>query len=81
MNIPLIKGSYSNAEAVTLITDLINVKIKFHENKICNTQNEEDVKMRERRIKQLQNDLQEIRKYINGNAKNIAIESDIVLVD
>jgi hypothetical protein len=81
MKIQLIKGSFSSSDATELITELIEVKIKFHENKISNTHNEEDVKMRESRIKQLQNDLHEVRKYINGKDANVELVSEIDMAD
>ena len=77
MKIQLIKGSFSSSDATELITELIKVKIKFHENKISNTHHEEDIKMRESRIKQLQNDLHEVRKYINGKDGNVKLVSEI----
>lgn len=81
MKIQLIKGSFSSSDATELITELIKVKIKFHENKISNTHNEEDIKMRESRIKQLQNDLHEVRKYINGKDANVKLVSEIDMAD
>ena len=81
MKIQLIKGGFSGADATELITELIKVKIKFHENKISKTHNEEDVKMRESRIKQLQNELQEVRKYINAKEGTIKLESEVDLSD
>lgn len=79
MNIHLIKGSFSAADATELITQLIQVKIKFHENKISNTHSEEDIKMGERRIKQLQQDLYAARNFIKHSEGNIAIESELLL--
>ncbi|MBS1598352.1 MAG: hypothetical protein JST75_09000 [Bacteroidetes bacterium] len=79
MNINLIKGSFTAGEATELITQLIQVKIKFHENKISKTHNEEDIKMREKRIKQLQEDLYNARKHIGKRQNTIAIESEIFL--
>lgn len=38
---------------------------------------EEDVKMREKRIKQLQKDLFEIRKYMEVNAVKINVKSTL----
>lgn len=79
MTINLIKGSFNTKDAMELINQFIQVKIKFHENKISNTHNEEDIKMRESRIKQLQDDLHNARKYIKAGEKNIVIESEIEL--
>ncbi len=81
MNIHLIQGSFNSKDAIELIIRLINVKIQFHENKISKTHNEEDIKMRERRIKQLQNDIHNARKYIDSKGDNITLESEIDLID
>ena len=81
MNIHLINGSFDSKDGIELITQFIDVKIKFHENKISKAHTEEDIKMRERRIKQLQNDLHNARKYIEHKGNNIAIESEIELID
>jgi len=77
MNIQLIKGEFSPSDSLDLITNLINVKIKFQEKKILQGNNEEDIKMREAKIKQLQKDLFEVRKFIEKNSKNIGIEGQI----
>ena len=51
MNIQLIQGQFGGKEAIELITQMIHAKVKFHENIIGNNDNEEDIKMRENRIK------------------------------
>jgi cob(I)alamin adenosyltransferase len=78
MNIQLIQGQFSTQDAIEIITRLINVKIKFHENKINNAFAEEDIKMREKRIKQLQQQLHESRNYIQKQGENISIESELL---
>ena len=60
----LIKGHFSATDAIDIITQMVQVKIKFHESKITNTSNEEDSKMQEKRIKELQNELQNLRNTI-----------------
>lgn len=79
MKIDLIKGTFSAQEAADLISQLIQVKIKFHEDKIDGTQHEEDIKMRENRIKLLQNNLAEVKQYIKENGEPIALSSTIQL--
>ncbi|MEO5999957.1 MAG: hypothetical protein ABIN89_24170 [Chitinophagaceae bacterium] len=64
MNIQLIQGQFPRQEAIDIITKMVHVKIKFHEDKITGSCNEEDIKMRERRIKSLQKDLYDVRKVI-----------------
>ncbi len=78
MNLQLIQGQFSSQDAIDILTQMVNVKIKFHENKITNGHAEEDIKMREKRIKQLQQQLQESRNYIETQGENIAIESQLL---
>lgn len=66
MNIELIHGEFSAKDAIDLLTQMIHAKIRFHEAKINKDSNAEDVKMRERRIRQLQKDLYDARKYIDS---------------
>ncbi len=64
MNIKLIDGQFNSHDALNIISDMIGVKIKFHEGKILDSSSEEDIKMRENKIKFLQNELHELRKNI-----------------
>jgi hypothetical protein len=66
MKIQLIEGHFNAKDAIEIITQMIHVKIKFHENKIDNANNEEDVKMREKKIHLLQKNLFEVRKIIES---------------
>ncbi len=79
MNIQLIKGSFTAQEAIDIITQMINVKIKFQENKIANSDSEEGIKMREKRIKDLQQDLNDARKFIENHEENISLQSELIL--
>lgn len=64
MDIQLLKGNFTQSEALDLLTQLVHVKIKFHESKIEKSDNEEDIKMRENRIKQLFQDFYEAKQLI-----------------
>ncbi|WP_188049881.1 hypothetical protein [Flavobacterium sp. GP15] len=77
MNIQLLEGEFNTNEALELITKMIAVKIKFHEGKICNSHQEEDIKSRENKIKKLQNSIHDIRLYLNKNATSVHLESSI----
>lgn len=79
MNIQLIQGNFNAKDALAIITQMIQVKIKFHEGKISNNNNEEDIKFREAKIKKLQKDLFEIRNFIDDSGVNINIQSEIHL--
>ena len=76
MNIKLIQGEFNANDAIELIAQMIQVKIKYHENKINNRSNEEDIKAFEVKIKQLQKELYDLRQNYNSN-KNLKIEAII----
>lgn len=78
MKIQLIQGQFSKQDALELISKMIDAKIKFHESRITNICSEEDIKMREKKIKHLQKDLFEARNYIS-NEQIINLESEIYL--
>lgn len=79
MNLQLIKGSFTPAEALDILTQLVQVKIKFHENKIEKSHSEEDIKMREQRIKQLQKEFYEVKHVILSKSHNCGLESEITI--
>lgn len=80
MIISLLKGSFLPEEAEELITKMVHVKIKYHENKISNDLlNEEDIKMREKRIIELQRDLYEMRKQLKREKKRVELAAEIKL--
>jgi hypothetical protein len=56
---------------------MIHVKIRFHENKIKDGASEEDIKMRERRIHQLQKDLYEVRRELETRNGQVALSSQV----
>jgi hypothetical protein len=64
MNIQLIKGHFTAKDALDIITRMVHEKIKYHESKIAQHSNEEDSKHGEKRIKQLQKELYDIRRHI-----------------
>jgi len=80
MKIHLIKGQFSAQDGLDIITKMIDLKIKFQEGKIESSHSEEDIKMRETRIKALQKELYESRKFIESNGDKISIESEINLI-
>ena len=80
MNIQLIQGEFSQSDALDIITQMIHIKIKYHENKINRDSDEADIKSRENKIKKLQKELFEVRNYISGSKTDrMKIESSIVL--
>lgn len=77
MNIQLIQGEFSSIEALELITQMIHIKIKYHENKIALNSNEEDIKYRETKIKRLQMELFDFRNNMNEKGGNIKLDASI----
>jgi len=77
MNIQLIHGQFSAQEAIDIITRMVHVKIRFQEDKINAHTSEEDIKMREMRIKQLQKELFEVRKFVDSKTDGVKINSTI----
>ena len=77
MNIQLIQGQFNVKDAIDIITQMMHVKVKFHENKITDNCTEEDIKLSEIKIKRLQKDLFEIRKFVETKARKISLECAI----
>ena len=77
MNIQLIQGQFNANDAIDIITKMIDVKIKYHENKINCSSNEEDVKMREAKIKWLQKQLFECRNNMADNIVKVKLNAII----
>lgn len=79
MKIHLIKGQFNSKEAISIISKMIDIKIKFQEDKIKSLDNEEDIKMRENRIKSLQKELDESRQFIEKKGDTVSLHSEIHL--
>jgi Spy/CpxP family protein refolding chaperone len=77
MKIQLIEGSFDKQDALNLLNKIIKVKIDFHESKIDADSNAEDVRMREQKIKKLQNNLMDLRNQINDCSSGIVINASI----
>ena len=77
MNIQILDGEFKSNEAIELITQMIHIKIKYHENKISLSQLEEDIKARETIIKRLQKDLYEFRNTIDSTTKVVKLKAII----
>jgi hypothetical protein len=79
MKIQLLNGNFSGQEAIEILTKLIQVKIQFHEQKINEISGEEEIKMRENRIKKLQKELFEARLLIDKKKENVNLNCEINL--
>jgi ribosomal protein L29 len=79
MQIQLIEGQFQREDALDLITQMIHVKIKFHEKKIDKDQSEEDIRARETKIKKLQKELFELRQQMKPESKQVKMNAVINL--
>lgn len=79
MNLPILKGIFSQADALDILTQMVQIKIKYHENKIDKSQNEEDIKSREQRIKQLHKDFYEAKQLILSQGASCELDGDIII--
>ena len=77
MQLELIKGTFSEKEALDILTQMIQVKIRFHENKIAQHSSEEDIKYRESRLKHLQHELAAIRNALLQQNEPLQINATI----
>lgn len=77
MNIQLIQGQFNAKDAIDIITQMIHIKVKYHENKINISSNEEDIKFRESKIKRLQKELFEFRNTIDKKIENVKLDAII----
>lgn len=74
MNLSILNGHFNKHDAIALLTQMVHVKIAYHESSITKTSMIEDIKMHEKRIKQLQNELQDVRNEINLLDGNIGLK-------
>ncbi|MGM9507037.1 hypothetical protein ACS5NO_04905 [Larkinella sp. GY13] len=79
MEMQLIQGQFSAQDSIQLLTEMVHVKIKYHESKIGSNSSEEDVKMREKRIKTLQKDLSDLRQAIQSSRGPVSIDSVLTI--
>lgn len=77
MKIQLLQGNFNVAESIEILTKLVQVKIQFHEQKITKASSEEEIKMRERRIKRLQDELAEARNTIEKENMTVNLNCEI----
>ncbi len=77
MQMNLIQGQFEKNDALHLITQFVHAKISYHEDKIAQSANEEDIKMRENRIKELQRDLYELRQSLQHQDSALSLQAKI----
>ena len=81
MNLQLISGQFPQQDALDIITQMVSVKIRYHEKKIVGNSNEEDIKNREAKIKRLQKELYEIRKKMLLTPGTLSMDASVNLAE
>ncbi len=74
IKVDLINGVFYSGDAATIIRGMIDVKIKFHEDKISRLSNMEEIKMREQRIKELQRLQSKIQDWVKSHGEQTNLE-------
>jgi hypothetical protein len=79
MQIQLIEGVFNKAESLELVSQMILVKIKYHEKAIQKNCSEEDIQYRESKIKFLQDELLLVRRELSQSATSIHVHATITM--
>ena len=79
MQIQLIEGDFSKADTLELVSQMIQVKIRYHEKSIQKNSSEEDIKYRESKIKFLQDELLHVREEINKSGNHVHMHATITM--
>ena len=74
IQVKLIDGAFASADAASILRGMIEVKVKFHEEKISRLSNMEEIKMRENRIKELQRILSNIQEWLKTHGDQANLE-------
>lgn len=79
MQIQLIEGDFNKADTLELVSQMIQVKIRYHEKSIQKNSSEEDIKYRESKIKFLQDELLQLREEINRSSNHVHVHATITM--
>lgn len=79
MQIQLIEGDFSKADTLELVSQMIQVKIRYHEKSIQKNSSEEDIKYRESKIKFLQDELLHLREEISRSGNHVHMHATITM--
>jgi hypothetical protein len=77
MKLQLLQGSFSPEESLRLLSQMVQLKIKYQEDKIQQDAAEEDIKWRETKIKKLQHELAELKALIQNSKNNLTLDGVI----
>ncbi len=79
LQLSLLEGVFSRQEALDLLSQLVEVKIRFHEGQMKNLTEVEDLKMREKRIQALQSELNSLREELVQSGQHVALSSKVFI--
>lgn len=79
MQIQLIEGDFNKADTFELVSQMIQVKIRYHEKSIQKNSSEEDIKYRESKIKFLQDELLQLREEISRSSNHVHVHATITM--
>ena len=77
MEIQLMQGVFNSNDAIEFITKMIQINLKYYEDNIKNDNNEEDIKIREVKIKNLQKELYQLRQKLNSKKILVKVDAKI----
>lgn len=77
MNFKIIDGVFSRQEAIDILTEMVTLKIRFHERRIETSSHIEDISHREARIRELQSELREAREKILAGSTSVALGGSV----
>lgn len=78
MELQLIEGVFNRHELMDIISRMIDVKINYHVDKIEKSSDEDDIKMRERKIRQLQETMHSCRQTLK-NQDDVQVSARILI--
>lgn len=81
MHLELIDGVFESKDALDIVTQMIQVKIRYHENKITGNSNPEDIKFRDNKIRKLQHELDHARKHISALDGKVNLHAKVDIAD
>lgn len=77
MDVRIIDGVFSRQEAIDILSEMVRLKIRFHERRIELSSDEEDISHRESRIRELQHELQEARNSILAGEGTVSLGGSV----
>ena len=77
MNIDIANGRYSSSEAMELVSRLVDAKIGFLQDRIGCSTSEEEIKMREKGIIQIQDEFRRLKGMLQSGDKPCEITTNL----